>query len=211
MAQHLANEELVAEYACGSSSPGMSLLVSAHLTGTVERRQDVSLVEQVGGALLCTEQSEEMSADALDRALSALNESVGEQPLASHSASPLPNAVVDAVGMPYDQIPWKFVMPGVTGYDLDGFEGEHVSLLKAKPGVKLPQHTHDGVEVTLVLQGALSDGGIVYQKGDVAMNDEADDHRPEIVGNETCICLIVRQGDLRFTGRFSRILNYLGE
>ena len=40
---------------------------------------------------------------------------------------------------------------------------------------------------------------------------EEDDHRPKILGDETCYCLIVQQGSLHFTGRFSRVLNLLGE
>ncbi len=42
------------------------------------------------------------------------------------------------------------------------------------------------------------------------MSDEDVDHRPRIVGPETFLCLLVLEAPLRFTGRFSRVLNLLG-
>ncbi len=209
MAQHHPSSDIVAEYACGSATPGMSLLIAAQTTGEPSIRERARVIEGIGGMLLATEDAAEMSVDALDRTLEALDAPLAEM-AANDRTGPIPAVVLDQIGMSYDDIPWRFMLPGVSGYDFEGFEGEHVSLLRAKPGAKVPKHTHAGTEATLVLQGALSDDGIVYSKGDVAINDESDDHRPEIVGDEICICLIVREGDLKFTGRLSRILNVIG-
>lgn len=167
--------------------------------------------EQVGGTLLADEAPVDMQSDALDAVFSRIDTLPEERPLPAPAPSPLPHPVMERLGVAFDEIPWKFQLPGVSAYDFDGFGDEKVRLLRAKPGAKVPQHTHEGPEMTLVMQGSLMDGGIVYHAGDVAVNDEDDDHRPEIVGDEVCYCLIVQKGDLKFTGRFSRILNYLGE
>lgn len=214
MPSHLPPEEVLADYASGATSPGVALLVASHLTHAPESRARVREFEEVGGVLLTEEEDAQMSPDALDKALAALDslaEGIGDQGFAHQSDGPLPQPLLNRLGKSVDDLPWRFQLPGVSAHELDGFVGEKVMLLRAKPGAKVPQHTHEGAEMTLVLQGALSDGGVVYQKGDVAMNDEHDDHRPEVVGDEICYCLIVQQGDLRFTGTFSRFLNYLGE
>ena len=156
-----------------------------------------------------------MAEDALDAIFSQIdcapaNDPV-PQPVDLAEDGPLPGIVLEKLGVKFSEIQWKFQLPGVSAVDLDGFEGETVRLLRAKPGAKVPQHTHEGSELTLVLQGCLLDGGVEYRAGDVAVNDEEDDHRPEIGGDEMCYCLIVQQGSLRFTGRFSRVLNYIGE
>ena len=61
------------------------------------------------------------------------------------------------------------------------------------------------------MSGTLLDDGIEYRAGDVAMNTEDDDHKPQVIGSEVCHCLIVMDGGLRFTGAFSRAFNLLAE
>lgn len=212
MATHTAPDDLLADYASGAATPGVSLLVAAHLSQVVESRARVETFESVAGSIFANQQGEEMRDDALASVMAMLDEDAPAQPANSrHAAGPLPSCVIDAIGVDFDEIPWKFQLPGVSAMELDGFEGETVTLLRAKPGARIPQHTHEGAELTLVLQGCLSDGGIEYRRGDIAVNDEHDDHRPEITGGEVCYCLSVQEGPVRFTGRFSRVLNYLGE
>jgi len=92
---------------------------------------------------------------------------------------------------------------------MEGFEAETVSLVRARPGVRIPVHSHSGEEATLILAGQMRDADRVYCRGDVAAADDHDDHRPEIVGPDTCLCLLVLSGKLRFTGMFGPVLNLL--
>ncbi|MEL7138108.1 MAG: ChrR family anti-sigma-E factor [Pseudomonadota bacterium] len=213
MTTHLPPTELLAEYASGSASPGLNLLLASHLTYAPSSRRQVAAMESIGGALLSDEAPVAMSASALDKAFSAIDGGAwGEGEDDASEASVLPRPVRDHLGgQDEDSLPWKFRLPGVSEYVLPGFEYEHVSLLRARPGAGIPQHTHEGTEITLVLSGALSDGGRVLGPGDVAVNTDEDDHRPKILGNDTCFCLIVMDGGLRFTGTFSRALNLLAE
>lgn len=210
---HLVPDEILAEYARGAASPGVSLLVAAQLTHSPEGRRIVRAYERLGGVMLSEDVGESMSSGALDAVLARIGDApdpvgpVRRKP----PAGPLPTPVLERLGMPFDRIGWKFQLPGIAAYDVDGFEDEKVQLLRARPGAAIPQHTHKGVEMTLVLQGCLEDSGVEYRRGDVAINDETDDHKPRVLGDELCYCLIVQRGDLHFTGRFSRILNYLGE
>ncbi len=165
--------------------------------------------EEAGGALLDAEAPANLAEDALDRALASIAEAtVPQRPPQPNEACPLPVPVLNAIGRSFDDIQWRFQLPGVSVFDLDGFGDEQVSLMRAKPGARLPRHTHEGFEMTLVLQGALKDDGEEFRVGDVSMNDETHDHRPEILGPDLCYCLIVQSGRLRFTGTLSRALNY---
>ncbi|MEL6769278.1 MAG: ChrR family anti-sigma-E factor [Pseudomonadota bacterium] len=215
MTTHLPPTELLAEYASGSANPGLNLLLASHLTYAPASRRQVEALESIGGALLADEPAVTMSASALDRAFSAIDDDAGaedELGEAATRAPVLPRPIRDHLGgRDEDSLPWKFRLPGVSEYVLPGFEHEQVSLLRARPGAGIPQHTHEGTEITLVLSGALSDGGRVLGPGDVAVNTDEDDHRPKILGDETCYCLIVMDGGLRFTGTFSRALNLIAE
>ena len=213
MSNRLVPEEFLAEYAFGTASPGLSLLVATQLTHSAEGRRIVDEYERLGGIMLQDEPEAEMAEDALSNALAAIDMAPDAitAPQPRMSAGPLPAPVMRELGIPFDEIKWKFRLPGVAAHDFDGFGDEKVSLMRVKPGTSVPQHTHHGIEMTLVLSGCLEDGGVEYRAGDVAINDEEDDHRPRALGDEICYCLIVQRGDLHFTGTFSRFLNILGE
>ena len=211
MPTHLPPDELIADYACGATSPGVALLMATHLTHSPESRAKLRDYENVGGMLLSDEAPAEMSTGSLDAVLAMLDAPRAIEAPQLGDQGPFPRPLLDQLDMGFDDIPWKFRLPGVASYDLDGFGDETVQLLRAKPGAAVPQHTHHGSEMTLIMQGALLDDGIEYHKGDVAVNDEHDDHRPRAIGDEVCYCLIVQHGSLHFTGKFSRVLNLLGE
>jgi putative transcriptional regulator len=203
-------ETLTEDYARGATSPGLALLVSAQMSFGADTRARVARVESLGGALLEQAPGAEMGEGALDAVLGRLD-AEEEEPAPRIDAGPLPEVVMGAVGTDFTRIPWRFRLPGVSEYVLAGFPDEKVSLLRARPGTSIPQHTHEGQEATLVLTGAMEDGGRVFRAGEVAINDESDDHKPRIVGDEICHCLVVMTGELRFTGRFGRALNILAE
>ncbi|QHQ35452.1 ChrR family anti-sigma-E factor [Algicella marina] len=204
-AEHLAG------YASGTLSDGMSLLVSAHLTYCPACRRQVSQLE----ALAANQFHDDVTgidAPRLDLALAALDEQSTDLPLQTPRAapgSPLPAPLRHALGADIDELRWGMRLPGVSEYVLGGYEGEKVSLMRVRPGRRMPHHTHDGEEATLILSGVMEDDGKTFQTGDLAIADHRDDHQPHVTGDETCYCLIVLSGTLRFTGPFSRFLNVL--
>lgn len=210
MPTHLPSTEMLVDYASGASSPGAALLIDAHLEQAPESYAQVSELERIGGAVLSGEAPTEMSAGALEGIFDKIDQAgLPDDAEPVNDAGPLPRPVIDAVGLSFDAIPWKFRLPGVSEYVLQDFDPEKVSLLRAKPGASVPQHTHTGSEMTLVMTGALQDGDKVFRAGDISIADEDDDHRPRIIGDEVCYCLIVMEGSVHFTGRFSRALNFL--
>lgn len=212
MKSHTPPNEMLVEYASGAATPGIALLVAAHLTHAPESRRKVAELEALGGALLADEAPAVMREGALKAALGALEAGAEEpRPARGIDGGPLPRPVIDAVGIPFEEIPWRFRLPGIAEYEIAEIEGERISLLRARPGARIPQHTHEGTEMTLVLAGTLQDQGEVYGPGELAINAESDDHKPTIIGDETCYCLVVMDGRMRFTGTFSRVLNFLGE
>ncbi|MEM7498184.1 MAG: ChrR family anti-sigma-E factor [Pseudomonadota bacterium] len=216
MTTHMPPTDLLAEYASGSASPGLNLLMASHLTLVPESRRQVAALESIGGALLADEAPVAMAASALETAFAAIDDDRqaedAELPDRGGRDHVLPRPLREHLsGQDEESLPWRFRLPGVSEYVLPGFDSEQVSILRARPGSGIPQHTHEGVEITLVLSGELHDGDRVLRAGDVAVNTDEHDHRPRIMGDETCYCLVVMDGGLRFTGTFSRALNLIGE
>ncbi len=202
----LTTEDLLTAYAAGTTSPGLSLLCATHLSLAPKARGFVGALEEVGGSLLLAEEVNGVAPVNFDAVLARIGSDQGVS-TKSGTANPLEKAL----GKSLDDISWKFRLPGISEHVIETFEGEKVSLLKARPGSIVPAHTHSGIEATLVLRGALKDHGRELFPGDISIAGPEDDHHPEIVGDETCYCLIVLDGALRFTGRFGRALNLFAE
>jgi putative transcriptional regulator len=204
------NDELLAAYATGSTSEGMSLLTAAHLTYCPACRAEVEAIENLSGAVLAEFAVSEPAPD-LASVLHAIDASNEAEPasasVAADPGSPLPLPVRERLGRPMEDLRWRFLMPGMSECRIEGFDGEEVRLLRARPGVRIPGHTHSGDEATLILTGEMRDGDRVFRRGDLALADHHDDHRPEIVGDEVCVCLVVLSGRMRFTGPLGRALN----
>jgi len=218
MSRKFPSDEILADYASGALPAGLSLLVASHLTYSPESRRRVGDLESLGGAMLASSAAEGLEGPDLAAALSRLDDEGAEIRRDEFRPGPptggrtvLPAPLRRTLGCDADGLNWKFRLPGLSEYEIDSFEGEEVSLLRARPGAPLFSHTHEGVESTLVLTGLLEDRGERLARGDVAIATDQDDHRPRIVGDETCICLIVMSGGLRFTGPFSRALNLFAE
>ena len=206
------DEATLADYAAGTLGDGMSLLVAAHMTYCHECRRTVETMESAGGVSLKGCEPVPMSADAATAALALIDTA----PSFEEEQTPEPTCSVDdrvplvlqrVLDDNLDNLSWQFCLPGLHQHSMSGFDGEDVALIRARPGAQMLPHTHTGDEATLILAGAMHDGDVVYRVGDVAQADHDDDHRPKIVGEKTCYCLIVMSGGMHFTGRFSRALN----
>ena len=201
MPNHHPDESLLIEYAAGSLNEAKSLLVATHLTLCPVCRDAVRDGEAVGGALL--------QASAYHVGVGEPDEptSVVDAPRARRVAvadSALPNPLRDYIGMPMSEIKWTPLWRGLCEYALPQF-GARVRLLSIPGGGRMPRHTHEAEELTLVLQGAFADGSGHYARGDVATADPSINHRPQADAGAQCICLAVEDGALRLTGWTGRL------
>ncbi|MCV6588281.1 MAG: cupin domain-containing protein [Marinobacterium sp.] len=105
----------------------------------------------------------------------------------------------------HEALPWKRLVPGIQHLPLESSEG-NLRLLKIAPGISIPLHSHEGSELTLILQGSYCDELGRFQAGDVADLDCDTEHQPITDGNEPCICLVATDAPLRFNDLLPRML-----
>lgn len=84
----------------------------------------------------------------------------------------------------------------------------HSSLLHIEPGGSVPEHTHNGFELTVLIAGQFSDQEGEYVPGDFMMLDKKHPHHP--VSEKGCLCFTVANDSLHFTQGISKILNPVG-
>lgn len=98
---------------------------------------------------------------------------------------------------------------GIASAKLPAGSQHHVSLLYISKDTAVPQHTHLGLEMTLVLSGRIVDEKGEYVAGDLLINSPDDTHTPRTMPDEDCLCLSVLSAPLQFKKGLVRLLNPL--
>lgn len=206
MPTHHPDDSLLLEYAAGSLDEAKALLVATHLALCPQCRNTVRSGEAAGAALAF---AEEVSEGALP-AMPDVSREVVESPPSRAAVPPglaLPQPLRGYLGRPVAELPWSAVGLGLREYRLPEFrEATAVRLLAIPAGRRMPRHTHEGEELTLVLKGSFSDATGDYQRGDVATADSRIEHQPQAGAGEECLCLAVEDAPLRLTGVTGAVL-----
>jgi len=214
-------ETLLVDYAAGSLNEAAALLIATHVSLCPQCRTEVSRLETVGGAMLDSIEPVPARPAGLDAVMARLDDAPAKQPAIApddfdqETKRLLPSALRRRIGRNLGDITWKTLGrvsqvdipigpgPGGTGEAA----GVSARLLRLKAGQAVPRHTHDGLELTLVLTGGFSDQTGHYLRGDVAVADGDVTHAPVTDAGGDCICLAVVDGSIKLTGPIGRIVN----
>jgi putative transcriptional regulator len=196
---HHPYDDTMARYAAGRLGAGPSLVVATHLHGCRECRARIGLFEAVGGALL-----EEAPAASVRPELFAATLRRIEQTVEAPVKTARPALPLDGIPMP----PWRGAGGGFQWrrLTLPYAPDANVIMLKVQPGRKMPQHTHDGVEYTQILQGGFTDDFGHYMAGDCTQADDEVEHQPVVDSGIECICLAAFDGKLKLQGWVGRMM-----
>ncbi|WP_394127553.1 ChrR family anti-sigma-E factor [Vibrio hepatarius] len=106
---------------------------------------------------------------------------------------------------------WKSYGGKVYSASIEISTQARVNLMYISEGVAIPQHTHKGLESTLVLHGSFSDEDGEYQVGDYLLKDASVKHSPFTKQGEDCLCLTVLTEPMLFTQGVARVFNLFGK
>jgi putative transcriptional regulator len=214
MITHRPPEELLLGYAAGNLPEPIALVVASHAALCPETAAEIRRLENIGGTLLGDIAPSALKADALDRALAALDGPAAEPLIAPRvTATAAARALLPAPVWPYikgdlKNLAWRHRTAGIETAELIGDSGKRSAfLVRVKAGHSLPKHTHRGTELTLVLTGAYRDGALNFGPGDFQAADPSIDHQPANPGAIECICLVAIDAPIWFTGPIGRLAN----
>jgi putative transcriptional regulator len=195
-------DALLAGYAAGSLPRSLHALVGAHLELAPQGRAYVSALE----ASLANSLEMNESASVGHRA-ERLDAIFGLDPLPQGQPDRELEALQHFLGKSVDALEFRTILPGVKECRVPTDDGTTAIFYRIRGGKKMPQHTHEGSEYTLVIRGAFSDMSGRYGRGDIAISDEEIDHTPVAEEGEECLCFAVMDAPLRLTGPIGRFLN----
>ena len=209
--RHHLGADLIESYAAGALSEGWGIAVATHLALCPACRRRVAEAEEIGGAVL----NAAPGATLDDGAWTAMKTRLRHE-RASPLPAPAPNAPASAVlprplrdyvGSDVGGIRWRALGRGASQLRLHTGDREtQVRLLRIPAGKPVPEHSHGGRELTLVLSGAFRDGEAVFGRGDIEDADMSLTHQPIATEEADCICLAVTDAPLRFTSWIVRLV-----
>lgn len=204
--RHHLTEDILMAYSAGDLPEAFALVVATHVSLCDECRARVEAFDALGGAVV-----EDMSADMAAGSLEACMARIATIPQANARAPRrgdgiLPAPLVDYTGGNLATVKWRPLGMGVRQAILrTGDTGSTVRLLAIPGGVAMPDHSHSGLELTLVLQGAFHDQADRFARGDVEVADASLEHTPVAEAGQTCICLAATTGPLKFNALLPRL------
>jgi putative transcriptional regulator len=196
--RHLDDATLMS-FAAGSLPGALAAVAAAHVAMCARCREEVRLLERVGGALLA-----DLPQVPVAGPLPAMPRP--EMPgVAPAPAGEIPAPLISVIGSDLDAVRWRWIAPGLWYRPLP-IRGEgSLYLLKGAPGVRVPEHGHGGSELGLVLRGTLVDSTDRYGPGDVSDLDEDVEHEPA-AGPQGCICIVASERPARFHNLLARLV-----
>lgn len=196
----VTSEESLTDYALGNLSPAKHIVMACQSEISDTVAQEVAFQEGIAANLMENTEPVSLSPRFLGNVLAKLPEHdrSDDDVISPHGLAP--KTLRSALGHGLRDMKWSSLVPGVAVHDVLGNrryeQGDRLYLLKAKGGMKMPEHSHNGEEWSLILTGSYNVGDTTYTRGDLHIEDETVTHAPHINEGEECICLVMTQGPL---------------
>ncbi|PPB80764.1 ChrR-like anti-ECFsigma factor [Albidovulum inexpectatum] len=202
--RHHIPDWMMRDYVAGALAHPFALVVATHVSMCDECRALMGTHEVLAGAALEDVDAAPLSADLRERLFARLDDAPPDHVRpAPRRQGIYPGPLAEAIGAPEPR--WRSLGMGVRQSILhDGPDGS-ARLLFIPPGQAMPEHSHRGLEATLVLQGSFRDETDHFGVGDVEVADENLTHVPVAGPDEPCICLAATDAPLKFSGLIPRL------
>ena len=198
---HLGADTLIS-FAAGTLSGALSAVAAAHIALCPHCRTELVWCERIGAALL--EGLPTPPPATVEAAVRAVPQPAAPNParLGGNAFNPILRLARDD----FADVAWRRIGIGLWHRPLPLQGQGSLQLIKAAPGATVPEHSHGGGELTLILRGAMSDATGRYLTGDIADLDQDIEHTPVADAGAGCVCAVANEVPTRFRGLLARLL-----
>lgn len=206
------SDDIITEYAAGTLSPAKHIMVACQSEIAEKVAERVAFQEDIAAAMMEETDTQSLSPLFMGNVLAALppQEPANENSMDDPVDGLAPKSLRHVLGHGLKDLKWKSLIPGIAVHDILGDrktkEGDRLYLLRAKGGMRMPDHGHNGEEWTLILTGSYTTGDKRFKRGDLHIEDETEIHAPHIDEGEDCICLVMTQGPLKMQGWLPKVV-----
>lgn len=212
MIKHHPNDTLLSQFVEGNLPASISIAVAAHVEMCPH----------------CQQKTEKLEAQEAKTHLSGEQEIIVDSDLEAMmnfiTMDPSLDEVKEYVQPSFTYLDREVQLPrAIANVDRSGFAGVgkvsrsrlllddgelRSSLLQIEAEGEIPEHTHTGFEITLLLDGDFEDEAGEYVPGDFIWQDGQHNHSPRTKSG--CLCFTVVSSALHFNKGISKLLNPIG-
>ncbi|GHA45638.1 ChrR family anti-sigma-E factor [Photobacterium aphoticum] len=227
------NDEALTLFASGDLDPASSIMISTHLEFCPHCRERVAKLEtlQADIALQDTDVEVDMRAAAFvhppasdtlpaelqammanimtqDIADEAMNDSALDEETRTLTLGDQAYTLPRALQRHHEHIgPWSKLPGNIKRAHVAVGGNSKMNFIYMDSNSALPEHTHQGQEITLVLAGEFHDENGTYRAGDFVVQTATDKHVPRTHEGQDCLCLTLLDAPLHFTSGLATLLN----
>lgn len=208
------NDDILTCYAAGDLEPATSIMLSAHLELCSHCRARVAELEDAQAQKMALVPSEPLSEelnDLLDTILchpDLPRDEVAEATKAHIEINSKLFMLPRALQQHDEQIgPWSRLPGNIKRAHVATGGHSKMNFIYMDCNSALPQHTHQGLEITLVLAGEFMDEHATYKPGDFIVQTSEHRHAPKTRADQDCLCLTLLDAPLHFTTGLATLLN----
>ena len=202
-------------FSAGISKPAEALMISAHVDLCVKcqkacQEYQIQLSEEVFDS--------SKTVDPLDNEYLQMMSGITDLPVIKSVTRPVQSHSIELDGKSFelprtlrrfakDTGNWSRLVGKVWQAPIDLGDIGNANFIYMEKGGRVPEHTHRGSEITLVIDGQYSDGLSDYDCGDFTIMNNQHKHQPFSEAHDGCLVLSVVDKPLHFTSGIARLLN----
>lgn len=202
-------------FSAGNCPPAMALMISAHVD-MCPRCQHVCI--DIQSELADELFAHTLSPSPLDSQYLTMMSNITDLPIADASAPDVYNTAIELDGR-FFELPralrrhikntgnWSRLVGKLWQAPVDLGDIGKANFIYMEKGGRVPEHTHKGTEMTLVVDGQYGDGIAEYDCGDFTIMNNRHKHLPHSEADDGCLVFTIVDQPLHFTAGIARLLN----
>jgi putative transcriptional regulator len=210
---HPTNQQLNT-FADGVMAPAESLIISAHCDMCPQCAQKVSMFTETHSESAFEEEFANVDLKSFGNMMSDITSQVVDRGVSEVATNrvleldgrkfTLPrslNRISESMGN------WSHLVGKIWQAPINLGGDTVANFIFMEKGGSVPEHSHRGSEMTLVVNGEYSDGLADYDSGDFTVMDGHHIHTPSTVADEGCLVFTIVDKPLHFTSGWARLIN----
>lgn len=205
---HHPDPAWLVSYSASALPDPFNVVLQAHLAVCAHCQSQLLAADEIGAAFMFGISDEQDGAARLPLANPLPSMAGGECPVEWLQNEPanVSRFFDRYIGGHLDSLSWMRAGKGLRVCRLSDDKVNRMWMLRADPGTVLPNHSHTGSELTLILKGAFHSQDNLYRVGDVEDADDSIRHQPTVTDDDECICIAAVDGPLRFSSLLPRLV-----
>jgi putative transcriptional regulator len=206
---HPSSDQLI-EFSSGTGSSALAIAISTHLHFCNACRQRVTEMESTAAVFFEEQSRIDLKAGSFDALMARINEEPNPVSVKTKARKPsrFPPTIEKLINADTESLKWRSPMKNLRVSHLMTDEtGFILGLHHMKSGGRVPEHTHRGNEISVVIEGGFSDEMGSYVPGDFIHLSKEHLHSPQADADGDCWLLSLVEAPVKLTGPVGWVLN----